>query len=348
MLQCKIETRLAAGFINTAVTFIKGTATPADAILLCTSLPARRISLQAVVKSEIEESFLVEGGVRIHYQRLGDGRPLLLIHGLVGSARNWRHNITALAGTASVYAIDLLNMGESDRVPGLDVSLEAIADRVAAIMGALGLDEADVAGHSHGGAVAMMLSARHPSRVRKLILFAPANPFCDLGRQLIRFYKTRPGTWFARMIPSLPTVLKTTALGRMYGDPSRVTMEALEGYTAGLGTPGTVDHVLQIVRRWYLDMSLLRAALPRLASQPILLIWGDRDRAVGLESGRQLLQILPLSKLIVIPGAGHIPFEEMPDICNQAMRDWLADPMPEAPAFAMRYPNENLCQLKAG
>ncbi len=137
-----------------------------------------------------------------------------------GSAKNWRQNISFLAQHATVYAIDLLNMGQSERVPGLDASLEATADRVAACMDALGLDEADVAGHSHGGAVAMMLAARHPERVRRLILFAPANPFCDLGRQLIGFYQTPVGVWLARQIPWLPQMLKKTALSRMYGDSS--------------------------------------------------------------------------------------------------------------------------------
>ena len=139
--------------------------------------------------------------MKVHYQRAGTGRPLLLLHGLVGSAKNWRRNISFLAQSSTVYAIDLFNMGESDRIPGLNAGLEATADRLAASMDALGLDEADIAGHSHGGAIAMMFAARHPERVRSLILFAPANPFCDLGHQLIRFYQTRFGDWFARRIP---------------------------------------------------------------------------------------------------------------------------------------------------
>jgi 4,5:9,10-diseco-3-hydroxy-5,9,17-trioxoandrosta-1(10),2-diene-4-oate hydrolase len=276
----------------------------------------------------IEEAFVEVGGARIHYQRAGTGRPLLLLHGLVGSAKNWRSNIRFLSRDSSVYAVDLSNMGQSERVPGLDAGLEATADRLAAYMDALGLDEADIAAHSHGGAIAMMFAARHPDRVRKLVLFAPANPFCDLGHQLIRFYQTRLGIWIARQIPSLPNMLKATALSRMYGDPSRVSKDALEGYTQGLHIPGTVDHVLQIVQRWFVDMGLLRSALSELASKPTLLIWGDRDRAVGLSSARELQRTLPLSSLLVLPGVGHIPFEEMPEICNQAMRDWLISPSP--------------------
>lgn len=276
----------------------------------------------------IEEAFVVVDGAKIHYQRAGTGRPLLLLHGLVGSAKNWRRNISFLSRHSSVYAIDLFNMGQSERVPGLNAGLEATADRLAASMNALGLDEADIAAHSHGGAVAMMFAARHPGRVRRLILFAPANPFCDLGNQLIRFYQTRFGIWFARLIPFFPRMLKATALSRMYGDPSRVSRDALDGYTQGLHIPGTVDHVLQIVQRWFVDMGLLRSALAELEAKPTLLIWGDRDRAVGLSSARELQRTLPQSRLIVLPGVGHIPFEEMPDICNRAMRDWLISPTP--------------------
>ncbi len=164
----------------------------------------------------VEEALcVVVGGVRVHYQSAGTGLPLLLLHGLVGSSRNWRQNITFLAQDSSVYAIDLFNMGKSDRVLGLDASLEATADRIVACMDALGLHEADFAAHSHGGAIAMMLASRHPDRVRRLVLFAPANPFCDLGRQLIRVYCTPPGRFFARLLPSIPIWAKSIALSRM-------------------------------------------------------------------------------------------------------------------------------------
>ena len=293
--------------------------------------PIRLIRLAATVTHgylEIEDGFVLVNGAKIHFQRAGTGLPLLLLHGLVGSAKNWRRNISFLSRDSNVYAVDLFNMGKSERVPGLDAGLEATADRLASYMDAIGLDQADIAGHSHGGAVAMMFAARHPGRVRRLILFAPANPFCDLGNQLIGFYQTRFGVWFARQIPSLPRRLKATALSRMYGDPSRMSGDSLDGYVGGLHIPGTIDHVLQILRRWSVDMGLLRSALAGLAAKPTLLIWGDRDRAVGLNSARQLQRTLPQSRLIVLPGVGHIAFEEMPDVCNQAMRDWLINPPP--------------------
>jgi pimeloyl-ACP methyl ester carboxylesterase len=290
--------------------------------------------VKASSQIQIEDGYVPVDGVKLHYRRAGTGRPLLLLHGLVGSASNWRQNIDFLARHANVYAVDLLNMGQSERILGLDASLEATADRVAACMDALGLKEADVAGHSHGGAVAMMLAARHPDRVRRLILFAPANPFCDLGRQLIGFYQTPVGTWLARQIPWLPRMLKKTALSRMYGDPRRVSDDSLDGYTAGLRIPGTIEHVLNIVRGWSADMGQLSEVLADLAEKPTLLIWGDRDRAVGLDSAHLLQRTLRRSRLVVLPGVGHIPFEEMPEACNQTMCDWLASPLPSSRSAA--------------
>jgi pimeloyl-ACP methyl ester carboxylesterase len=269
----------------------------------------------------VEESTVSVDGMRLHYSRAGQGPALVLVHGLVGSSKNWDQNIRFLARFRTVYALDLANMGASERVAGIDPGLEASADRIVSCMDALDISRADIAGHSHGGAISMMLAARHPERVRRLVLFAPANPFCDLGKPLIRFYSTRLGTCFARMVPRLPRLLHKTALSRMYGDPKRVRDGALEGYTEGMNQ-GTVDHILGIVRGWSGDMLALREVLSQLAGLPMLLIWGDRDRAVGLSSGQRLSKLLG-AQLMVIPGVGHLPFAETPEVCNRAVREWL-------------------------
>jgi 4,5:9,10-diseco-3-hydroxy-5,9,17-trioxoandrosta-1(10),2-diene-4-oate hydrolase len=287
-------------------------------------IPDTQIPDTHIPNTQIEDRFVaVDGAGMMHLQVAGTGNPLLLLHGLIGSTQTWRQNISFLAREATVYAIDLFNMGKSERVPGLDAGLEATADRIAALMDALHLPEADIAAHSHGGAIAMMLAARHPHRVRRLILFAPANPFCKSRRLVIRFFQTRLGTWLAHRVPSLPRHIQAKALYRMYGDRSRVAEGTLEVYTAGLEIPGTMDHILEILRCWFDDMQQLRSALGRLAAMPTLLIWGDRDRAVNLSSALGLQRTLAQSRLLVIEGAGHLPFEEMPEACNLAMRDWL-------------------------
>jgi pimeloyl-ACP methyl ester carboxylesterase len=258
----------------------------------------------------------------MHYVRAGSGRPLILIHGLVGSASNWRRNMDALASEATVYAIDMVNMGRSQRADGLDASLAANADRVAAFMDALDLEQADIAGHSHGGAVALMLAARHAERVSNLVLFAPANPYSDFGDPLVNFYSCGLGKRIARLAPHLPKWLQLYGLGRMYGDPARIVDGSLEGYIDGMRDPGTIPHILEIVRGWFRDMAMLKAALPQVKA-PALLIWGDRDRAVDPASAQQVQRALRHAELKMVRGAGHIVFEELPEESNRAMLEWL-------------------------
>jgi len=286
----------------------------------------QELSLQVAQHQPVQkmEDALVEvNGMRVHLLRAGVGRPVLLIHGLVGSSTNWRRNIAALAANASVYAIDMVNMGESARVAGLDTSFAATARRVVGCMDALGIAEADVVGHSHGGAVSLMLAALYPERVRSLILFAPANPFSRLSDSLVRFYNSALGQRFARLVPRLPSGLHRIALGRMYGDPARIPDGCLEGYTDGLRVAGTIDHILSIVGGWHGEMAKLKEALPRVASTPTLLLWGDKDRAVDPASAQSLLRVLRNSELRVVPGVGHVLFEEMPQESNRMMLEWL-------------------------
>lgn len=259
----------------------------------------------------------------MHYLHAGTGQTMLLVHGLVGSSANWRGTIGTLSQTASVYAIDQLGMGKSQRIAGLDVGLEAAADRLAAVMDALGLRAADIVGHSHGGAVALMFAARHPERVRRLILFAPANPWSHPADRLVRIFRTRPGRLLAGILPYLPTRLQQTGLDRVYGDPARVPAGSLQGYVEDLRIPGTMRHILDIVREWFAEMTTLQAALERVAGVPTLLLWGDRDHVVDPASATQLRRVLPRSELHVVPGGGHILFEEFPQAMNRLMLDWL-------------------------
>jgi pimeloyl-ACP methyl ester carboxylesterase len=126
-------------------------------------------------------------GVRVNYLRAGSGPPLVMVHGLVGSARNWDRNVEAMAQIRTVYVPDSVNMGESQRVPGLDPGIEAQVARVIAWMDSVGIAVADFVGHSHGSAIISVLAVRHPERVRRLALFSPPNPYCDLGLPQVRF-----------------------------------------------------------------------------------------------------------------------------------------------------------------
>ncbi|WP_049961423.1 alpha/beta fold hydrolase [Pseudacidobacterium ailaaui] len=271
----------------------------------------------------------VEREVRIHGHLMhclvaGSGPSLLLIHGLLGSAEAWVPCLPRLAEDSTVYAVDTLNIGRSDRVSGLDASLSAQADRMARFMGQAGIHRADVLGTSHGGAIALMLAARHPELVRSLLLHAPANPFSNIADPLLHFYRTPLGRWFAHQLPYLPTGLQELALGRMYGNRKHpVRDEVLELYMRSLKVLGTIDHVLNILECWFDDMHQLKAALKQIREIPVQLIWGTRDRAVSMASGKVLKKNLPQAEMAILPGVGHLPFEEAPGAFAEVVNTFL-------------------------
>ncbi|HZD76082.1 MAG TPA: alpha/beta hydrolase [Acidobacteriaceae bacterium] len=276
----------------------------------------------------LEDAQETEEFVRVHGARMrcliaGDGPPVLLLHGLLGTADAWGPATQRLAASSRIYAPDALGIGGSDRVPKLDVSLHATVDRLIELMDAKGVGRADIVGTSHGGSVALMLAALHPERVRSLVLHAPANPFSDIADPLIRFYRTALGRWFASRLPTVPAGVQSLALGRMYGDATRIRNGSLERYIASLRVPGTISYVLSILDRWELDMAALEAALPGVRKVPALLLWGDRDRAVSLRSGERLAEYFDRAALVVIPGAGHLAHEEVPVAFAGAINSFL-------------------------
>jgi len=261
------------------------------------------------------------GGEQIHYSRLGAGRPLLLLHGLLGGSFCWRRNMEALSQHHTVFALDLPGHGENDALRHVDCSMSAQADRILALMERLGLQEVDVVGCSWGGAIAMLLAAQS-AKVRSLVLAAPVNPWSTLGLGRIRFLNRRTGEALLRIVWPFSRPLYHTALARMYGDPERLFAETVAGYISQIMRPGRVNNILNTLRSWEKDVDALRAAIPQIKARS-LLIWGTRDSAVDVRSAEALKRALPDCQLKFIEGAGHLPFEETPDEFNRLVLDFV-------------------------
>ncbi|MGA2990653.1 MAG: alpha/beta fold hydrolase [Candidatus Korobacteraceae bacterium] len=259
--------------------------------------------------------------------------PLVLIHGLLGYSFSWRHNLAAFARERTVYAVDLPGIGYSDRpAPGtLDLSLEATASRMLEWLSALGISRVDLLGTSHGGALAMMMAALAPRQpqereelIGRLVLAAPVNPWSRAGRFRIALLRTPLGGWMARQSARLRRA-RWIAIRRLYADPAKLTGETFAGYSRMMDIPGTLDYCLAIVKTWHRDMAQLK---PRLESiqLPALLIWGSLDGAVPPASGRELAAHLKRSELVIMPGAGHMPYEEAPAEFNRLVLKFLDHP----------------------
>ena len=282
-----------------------------------------RWMLDAFGRVQIEKHWVEVEGHQMHCLRAGAGPELILLHGLLGTASTWELTIPGLAEESTIYAVDALGIGESERVPGIDATLEAQASRIVKFMDASAIRSADFLATSHGGAVALTLAAKYPTRVRNLLLHAPANPFSHLADPLVRFYLSGLGTWFAHRVGSLPEPMQALALGRMYGDPTQLRDGSLGKYINSLRVPGTVEYVLSILKTWFDDMDKLELALQHLRRFPALLLWGDRDRAVSLESAQGLRRCFDRAELVELPGMGHLPYEECPETLTRLVNSSL-------------------------
>jgi pimeloyl-ACP methyl ester carboxylesterase len=267
-------------------------------------------------------------GVQIRYLKAGSGPALVLLHGLLGYSFSWRFNIPALAGYAKVYAPDMPGAGFSERPAGIDCTMRAAASRLIRFVERLGLSSFDLLGTSHGGAVAMMAAAQRMGedavpRVRRLILVAPVNPYSAHGRRLAPFFGSRLGAALFRLTIARMRFLYRYGLIRLYGDSKRIPSGTLEGYTAPLAIAGMFELGLNIVRTWTEDLRELEMTLPMLADIPALLIWGSDDPAVDVSSAGPLAIHFRSCKTVVLPGAGHLPYEECPEDFNRALIEFL-------------------------
>jgi len=261
----------------------------------------------------------------MRYLRAGSGPPLVLLHGLLGYSFSWRYAIPTLAECATVYAVDMLGVGFSDRPPGLDCCLRGSAERLLAFMDAASLPSSDLLGTSHGGAVAMAAAALAPERVERLILVAPVNLWSAHGSQMAAFLSDPVvAPFFLRMAPFL-SVIHGVLLRRLFGDASRIRPGALQGYSAPFQIPGAFNYGVSVLRSWQRDLQELESLLPRIRQIPALVIWGSEDRAVDPKSASRLMKAFDCARLIQFDGVGHLPYEEVPDLFNQAVLQFVCD-----------------------
>lgn len=276
---------------------------------------------------DIKEEFLHVNNCRLRYLTGGAGPPMVLVHGLLGYSFCFRHNLPALAQSATVYAVDLPGGGFSERPAVVQADLRTIAETLLDFAKQLDLKKPTLLGSSHGGAVVLMaacLGARRGLTLGPMILVAPVNPWSRNGRRRVQFAASAAGSAVLRCVAPCLGPLHGYFLQRMYGDPARLTKDAITGYSRGIRQPGTMAHLLGRLKHWNEDLQLLERALPACANVPTLLIWGERDGAVDPASASELLRRLPKAELAMMRGTGHLPFEEQPEEFNQLVLNFLA------------------------
>lgn len=284
-------------------------------------------------------------GIRFHVVEADGARPgaplVLLLHGFPEHWWSWRYQLTALASSgARVVAVDLRGYGDSDKPPrGYDGW--TLAGDVAGLVRALGAVEATLVGHDWGGLIGWSVAALHPRLVRSLVVLDAPHPVA-LRRALRRDPAQRRASRYAvgYQLPRWPEgaltrdgAAEVEAVLRRWSGPrwprTAEFAEVVERNRAAMMIPGVVHSAMEYYR-WALrsqvrpDGHRYARDLDHPVRAPVLALHGALDPCLLPTTAAASTPWAPAGELRVLPGLGHFPHQEDPELVNAALGDWLA------------------------
>ena len=265
------------------------------------SAPAgRRFSGRIETEPDFEGFARAPGGVRRAWRSYGEGEPVVLVIGFMGSGHAWFRLLPHIAAGRRAIVLDNRGTGDSDRPLGLWSMADLAADVLAVLDGA-GLDRAHVIGASMGGMIVQHLALASPERVRSLTLC------CTSARSGGR---SGPPPW--RMLASIGlrpllgagTTMRVVAPllyseRTRHGDPERLS-EEVSLRTADATPIATAPAQFAAIARHDTRSRLGEVSLP------VLVVHGDADELVPPAAGRELAELIPGARLELLPGCGHV------------------------------------------
>lgn len=273
------------------------------------------------------------GAGSMHVDRYGHGgTPVILLHGFCTCTFLWRNVAPILAEAGhTAYALDLFGYGESDRNPDVDFGIAAQAEFLDAAMTALRLARATIVGVDLGGDVALRLAVTRPDRVAKLVLInvpafdeIPGGDIGALQRSTARFaFEVTRGILGAA--PLLQAVLEDSV-----ATPESMPTRLLARYLAPFAGREGVGHLLTLgsaIRKSEiddLDLSTIKA--------PTLVIRGDHDKWLGLDTAIRLAAAIPKATVARVTGVGRLIPEEAPDYLAELLLKFIGEPAVISPS----------------
>ncbi|MCC8402552.1 alpha/beta fold hydrolase [Paraburkholderia sp. MMS20-SJTN17] len=263
------------------------------------------------------------GGIKLHYDDVGEGPALILIHGSGPGASgraNFIRNIEALSKDFRVIVPDLPGFGQSDMKPAGTPIPGWWADKIVELLDHLDIAKAHFVGNSLGGAITLKIAMESPSRVDRMILMGPGggtpvtSVFPTEGiKTLVSFYDG-PG-------PSLERL--KAFINQFVYDPSQITEELLAERLKAAMDPRVIAQPPMRLGPGVAFEELWRD--PRMAKLPheTLIIWGREDRVMPLDTGFVLMKQIPRARLLVMPQCGHWAQWEHADEFNKTVLGFL-------------------------
>jgi pimeloyl-ACP methyl ester carboxylesterase len=266
------------------------------------------VSVLSVAEWVLSRRFETGAG-QIAWDRLGQGPPVVLVHGTPWSSWTWRRVARRLAGRFTVYVFDLLGFGVSDRRPDQDVSLAAHGRRLADLLDFWDLERPAVVAHDIGGAATMRAHLLHGRAMAALALVDVValrpwgSPFFRLVRDHNAIFEQLPA-------PIHEGVLRAYVGTALVSPLDRDVEEAL--VSPWLGRVGQAAFYRQIAHAEERHTDEIEPLYGRVAV-PTLVVWGEHDPWIPAQRGRELARRIPGARLEVLPAAGHLVQEDEPE-----------------------------------
>ncbi len=268
---------------------------------------------------------------RISAVRAGLGEPLLCLHGLGGTKASFLPTLAALASPdRQVIAIDLPGFGDSVKPITAAYDAPYFAEVVTAVLDALELERADLAGNSMGGRIAIEAGVTSPERVRRIVLLSPALAWLRNRRWkwLLQVPVSRLGLIQPAPRPIAEAIVRSVVPGGHDGWAAAGVDEFLRAYLDPRGRAAFYTAAANI----YLDEPHgergLWTRLRELGPES-LFVWGTHDKLVPIEFMRHVEEALPRARHLELP-CGHVPQLEMPGATHRAIAQFLDAPAPPA------------------
>ena len=262
-------------------------------------------------------------GVNVHFVETGKGPPILFLHGLGGSWRDWSANLPAFASNYRAMAMDFPGFGESDK-PEVRYSIEWLTDGVERFLQQQECDRLNLVGHSMGGLVALNLASRPKSRVKKLVI-TDAVRISDKSEFLAYAMSKKimgADTEWEFVESFLKDQFRSMAddlIEKQKPQTARDLFESLKVPIIGKPLLPMTPEVQMIASIFDFDIR------PKLASiqQPTLILWGAKDSIASPQDASFLQTKIHASTLIIFPDSGHSPMMEHPSLFNQELGKFL-------------------------
>ena len=265
-------------------------------------------------------------GRRIAFTKRGSGPPVLLVHGIHAAAWSyeWHDNVDYLATGNTVYTIDLLGFGRSDR-PAIRYSARLYISLISDFVHQVVAEPCVLVATSLSGAYAIVLGARDPERFPAIALIAPTglvrlNKQSGVSNEAGRLVVEAPIVGTAMFNGLVSRRSLRYYLEKTYADDTIVTDDLVDIYYWASHQRGA-RHAPAAFVSGQLNIDV-RHALRRL-TQPALLIWGEEGAAAPIEEYRGFRAIKPDLELAVLTPAGDLPHDERPDDFNVILSTWL-------------------------